>query len=92
MADHAAVIKELVERIEATLAVGSEWVNMPLDLVQYAVHMLEEHEPLLIKRDTVDEIYNYVAECPNCGIHFSAWEDEKIRFCPGCGKAVKWDG
>lgn len=44
MPDRAAVIKELVERIEATLAVGSEWVNVPLDLVQYAVHMLEEQE------------------------------------------------
>ena len=56
-----------------------------------ALELLKAQEPLLIKRDTVDEIYGYIAECPNCGIHFSAWEEEKIRFCPGCGKAVKWD-
>lgn len=44
MPDRDGVINDLVERIEATLAVDSEWVNMPLDLVQYALHLLKEQD------------------------------------------------
>lgn len=44
MPDRDSVINDLVELIEATLAVDSEWVNMPLDLVQYALHLLKEQD------------------------------------------------
>lgn len=42
MPDREKVINEIVERIEATLAVDSEYVTIPLDLLQYALALLKE--------------------------------------------------
>jgi len=44
MPDREKVISEIVERIESSLAVDSEYVNVPLDLLQYALAMLKEQE------------------------------------------------
>ena len=46
MPDRDEVIAEIVERIEATLAVDSEYVTIPLDLLQYALALLKEQENL----------------------------------------------
>lgn len=46
MTERERLINELVEYIEATLAVCSEYVNVPLDLLQYAVAFLKEQENL----------------------------------------------
>ena len=84
MTDREAVISELVERIEATLAVGSEWVNMPLDLVQYAVHMLDGQEPVAPRYKDP-----YHAYCGACGCRIPL--KIKARYCHKCGRKVKWD-
>ena len=44
MLDRDDVIAEIVEHIEATLAVDSEYVNIPLDLLQYAIALLKEQD------------------------------------------------
>lgn len=44
MPDREKVISEIVERIEATLAVNTDYVNVPLDLLQYALTMLKKDE------------------------------------------------
>ena len=60
-----------------------------------ALELLEEQEcegPLIIHKDEIDDVYDYIAECPECGMTWAMWHSEKMRYCPGCGRAVKWDG
>lgn len=47
MTEKEKVINELTEYVEATLAVDSEYVNLPLDVVQYALHMLGDQEAVI---------------------------------------------
>jgi len=61
---------------------------------QRVLELLKEQkseEPLIIQKDQVDEVYDYIAKCPECGMTWAMWHSEKMRYCPGCGKAVKWD-
>lgn len=47
-------------------------------------------KPLGIERGWVDEIYGYIAQCPSCGMEWAMYKEDKMRYCPGCGKRVKW--
>ena len=51
----------------------------------------KEQKPLIIRKDVVDEVYDYVAECPECGMTWASWHPDRIRYCTGCGKRVKWN-
>ena len=51
MPDRENVISEIVEHIEATLAVDSEYVTIPLDLLQYAIALLKKQEEQIKKRE-----------------------------------------
>lgn len=62
------------------------------DLYYDALELLKVQEPLVIRKEDEDEIYDYIAECPECGVAWAMCPSEKMRFCPGCGKAVRWDG
>lgn len=66
-------------------------VECKADLMSDALEMLEEKEPIVIHKNIVDEIYDYIACCPECDMTWAMWYPEKMRFCPGCGKAVKWE-
>lgn len=85
MPNRGSVVNDLVEQIEATLAVDSEYANIPLDLVQYVVHLLKEQEPVV----PYDKPLGYY-RCGNCGTHVHKY-GEQDKYCPGCGRAVKWD-
>ena len=61
------------------------------ETIHNALELLREQEPIVIHKDIVDEIYDYIACCPECDMTWAMWFPEKMRFCPGCGKAVKWD-
>lgn len=54
-----------------------------------ALAMLKEQEPVTMKPD----YFNYV--CSGCGSEidgeFIEYTGGKIKFCPWCGRAVKWD-
>ena len=71
MTDREKVISEFVERIEATLGVDSEWVNMPLDLVQCALAFLKRDETQLKCKDELikaaDKLLKQPVYCRNCG-------------------------
>lgn len=59
-----------------------------------ALNLLKEQkseEPLIIHKGKVDEVYDYIAKCPECSMTWAMWHSEKMRYCPGCGRAVKWD-
>ncbi len=60
-----------------------------------ALELLKEQEPKRypteISRDIVDEFYGYMAVCPLCNCMWIMYRDEDMKFCPGCGMAVKWN-
>lgn len=60
------------------------------ELRKDALELLKGQEPLTIQSGRIDEIYNNIAECPECGMEWAMWLPDKMRYCPGCGKAVKW--
>ena len=56
-----------------------------------ALELLKEHEPIT---PTVNEFGN--AYCGNCGENVGIFGQTinvcvRMRYCPECGKAVKWD-
>lgn len=56
-----------------------------------ALELLKEQKPLVIQKDVVDEVYDYIAECPECGMTWAMWHPDRMRYCTGCGKRVKWN-
>ena len=68
-----------------------DWDCHKADLQKDALELLKGQEPLVIRKGIIEEIYNYIAECPECGMVWAMYHPEKMRFCTGCGKAVKWD-
>ena len=64
------------------------------DMLKDALTLLREQkavELLAIRKDIVDEVYDWIAECPACGMTWAMWHPDRMRFCPGCGKAVRWN-
>ena len=99
MADREKVIKGLEHCGQPTECVGCPYDSLTggcfTKLKADALELLKEQkpeEPLIIRKDEVDEVYDYIAKCPECGMTWAMWHSEKMRYCPGCGKAVKWDG
>ena len=102
MADREKVVKGLKTCTERSVCCGCGYykpyaprtLNSPLCykiMMKDALELLEEKEPLIIKKDNVDEVYDYMAECPECGMIWAMWYSERMRYCPGCGRKVKWD-
>ena len=56
-------------------------------LMQDALALLREMEPVEpIKKPGIVEPY----KCGACGAVLG-WESEKQRFCPKCGRGIKWN-
>ena len=83
MIDREDVIAEIVEHIEATLAVDSEYVTLPLDLLQFALALLKEQDAVKPRVSTAEQ------RCGHCNkvIEMDGWQ-----FCPWCGKKIDWEG
>ena len=37
------------------------------------------------------EVYGY-DNCPNCGYHLAGGGHGQIKYCPGCGRPLRWIG
>ena len=64
-----------------------EWL---LSVYDDAIELLKEQEPVMWTYDG-DNCF----KCSNCDFHINDevyyLTDKPINFCPGCGRAVKWD-
>lgn len=78
MPDRDDVIADIVDHIEATLAVDSEYVNIPLDLLQYALALLKEQDSCENCAITIED-RQPVVRCKDC-----KWYDEQISMCDNC--------
>ena len=83
------VINELVEHIESALSVDSDYVDcVRTDLLQTVVGLLKAQEPIPCgERIKAGDIVLDFYECGYCKNAIrKPW-----RYCPFCGKKVKWN-
>lgn len=87
MQDINAIIHNLLD-VRETLelyrdAIGAQWIDD-------AIAALREKEPVTPYKRT-DEVYGLESTewaCPKCDGHIVIFS----KYCPTCGRAVKWDG
>ena len=80
--DREKVIKQLENDAIAT---DTGYVEVPLWLFSEIIALLKEHEAV---EPEVDYICgNIVNVCGKCKSNLIA----RVKFCPWCGQAVKWD-
>lgn len=100
MTDREKVIKEAEEAIDI-LAKAEEptfWPAIVRLAFEDALNLLKEQEA--VEPRIAQDVDGIFATCGNCKgklwkmmcLEFVVNPDEKPRFCPRCGKAVKWDG
>jgi len=90
--------EKVIEGLETALAVsnvvvGTDYVVVKIGEVKKVLELLKEQEPVKPIDDGDD---SYV--CDNCG-ETVGWEEldvfgidpVKYKYCPGCGRKVKWD-
>ena len=63
--------------------IGTEWWDK--EIPDNAIAILKDQEPLMIHNR------NFTATCPECHLPWMMWQPDYMRYCPYCGKAVKWD-
>ena len=94
MPDREKVIKGLETALAVSnVVVGTDYVVVKIGEVKKVLELLKEQEPVKPIDDGDD---SYV--CDNCG-ETVGWEEldvfgidpVKYKFCPGCGRRVKWD-
>lgn len=89
--DDGYVIK-LVDEYRSKCPYGKCETGCVKTLAKDALELLKEQEAIVIKRPKkLDEIYDYVAHCPECHMQWAMDDSERMRYCPGCGRRVKWD-
>lgn len=95
MPDREKTISSLTTLIEGReTEEGWEPVMIPLYVVRDALALLREQEPVKPEHGFPD------LKCPNCGteyvseVRYYLWKPiaEYYKYCPGCGRKVKWDG
>ena len=55
------------------------------EIAESALELLKEQEAIKPKEIA------YAWRCGKCDEYLTAIENHRIRFCPYCGQAVKWD-
>ena len=60
-----------------------------------AINLLKEQEekqtPKPIVKGHMEEYWGEEEICPDCGKRWQSADIDTTRFCPGCGRAVKWE-
>lgn len=102
MADREKVVKGLEYHLKE-LSAGKTcfecpyWGDNPceIQLVADALTLLKEQEPVCVMGpDIYEEYWAREAICPDCGTHWMSFDKNGQRvtkYCPGCGRQVKWN-
>lgn len=84
--DREKVIRHFQDAITASGA-GNRWRFVRDDIIEDAIALLREMGPVEpIKKPGIVEPY----KCGVCGAVLG-WESEKQRFCPNCGRGIRWN-
>ena len=82
MVDREMVIQHFQDAVEAS-GNNNKWRFVRLDIIEKAISLLKEHETVApIKLEM-----SGIRFCGSCKYAIS----RNFKFCPNCGKAVKWD-
>ena len=91
MIDREKVIGELKEGIDFAIHRCHCGLGVTMEM---ALALLKVQELVKVKHHDIsnadDTTFDDEFWCEGCGIMWQA-EKEEVNFCPGCGKAVKWD-
>lgn len=93
MNDVDKVIQHFQDAIEAS-GNNNKWRFVRVDIIEDAIAMLKEQEAVSVAGpNSYEEYWDREAICPDCGTHWMSYgEDGKrvTKYCPGCGRPVKW--
>lgn len=84
MTERETVIKKLQEALDDAENNGNIYAQIRRPVVFNTIAMLKEQEP--VKPTYEDFFGNRVARCGNCNGYIV-----RYKYCPGCGKKVKWN-
>ena len=66
--------------------------NITNDDIRFYAYIMRKVHALLKAQEAVEPKEKaYVWRCGKCDEYLTAIENHRIRFCPYCGQAVKWD-
>lgn len=91
--DREKVIKQLEKCVNDTSCIGCPYEKSLVCrhyMIADAIKLLKEQEAIVLKPHYIDKYGKQFicgVECGNCGIEISA----TYKFCPYCGRAVKWE-
>ncbi len=102
MPDREKVIKGLETCIEHEDCGDCPYVSTCVDPIDFAVCLMKDALTLLKEQESATEFIldDYQPTCKICGlkpfvgyIPKIEWMKERgYKYCPGCGRAVKWNG
>lgn len=91
MADRKWVIAQLVADMDIAKLTGESLVHITRETAMNALALLREQEPVKPKRflGALPDWYH----CGVCGADMlDIGDGYRPKYCPQCGRAVKWDG
>ena len=59
-------------------------------ILRETLELLKGQEPVKVIIHDEDEWYGFYAQCPECTCEWMM-DHEKLKYCPHCGKRVKWE-
>ena len=63
-----------------------------IKIFKEALDMLKKQEPVKIFMSTLkEEWWGSALECTICGCRWMMSDDNDTRYCPHCGRPVKWE-
>lgn len=69
--------------------------KVELSLATKILALLKEQEekqtPKPIVHGQMEEYWGEEEICPDCGKRWQSADIDTTRFCPGCGRSVKWE-
>lgn len=65
-------------------------VRISKEFAERLLELLKEQKPVNVIIHDEDEWYGFYAQCPECACEWMM-DHEKLKYCPHCGKAVKWE-
>ena len=91
MVEKTWVISAFHKAISTAMVRNTETTDVPVTALVGALELLKEQEP--VEPDKPEEVWL----CGNCGeiVGWDDWiistDDVRHKYCPGCGRKVKWD-
>ena len=85
MTDREKIIRAIEKAKKQSAEYAQDRIIVPFKETDMILALLKEQEAVQPKEIA------YAWRCGKCDEYLTAIENHRIRFCPYCGKAVKWE-